>query len=301
MSLLTLHCGKPECHTFIACGDMLILATIPPSQSHVAVRTSPEATDKAYETVRKLPQTDPKKGLMCPFKVLCKLCGHILGSVCLIEGNQLICFKMENTFFLYRGREEIKGKKLKAIKEKLLACGLQVVKIESQRSKLLFAKDDEIFTPPPSEPLLYCDVTSLTKNLINSLTIHTPREYQEELFRYVLNGNSLVFLPTGSGKTLVAAMVLSCMKRINPRKLMVFITDRVPLVYQQSDYIKSQVPELKVAVLAGKDISLTVFFCFLSQGTLHQLTLAGSFSSALLPQSLTYKFNTNAALLTDKV
>ena len=229
-----------------------MLAIIPPTQNHLAVKVTEHALDKAYETVRKLPQNDPKKSLMCPYKVLCKLCGCNLGSISLIEGNQLICFKMENIFFLNRGYEEIKGKKLKSIKDKLKACGLQVVNIKSQLSKTVFSEEETAFRAPPSEPLVYCDVTRLTRERVNNLTQHAPRDYQMELFEHALYGNSLVFLPTGSGKTLVAAMVLSCMKRLNPKKLMVFITDRVPLVYQQSDYIRSQVPELKVEVLAGK-------------------------------------------------
>ncbi|KAJ7353981.1 hypothetical protein OS493_030827 [Desmophyllum pertusum] len=79
-----------------------------------------------------------------------------------------------------------------------------------------------------------------------------PREYQRELFLSAMRGNTLVYLPTGSGKTLIAAMVLSCMKQLNPNKLMVFVVDRVPLAYQQSDYIKSQVPDLRVETLVGE-------------------------------------------------
>ena len=47
-------------------------------------------------------------------------------------------------------------------------------------------------------------------------------------------------------------MALSCMKKLNPNKLTVFLVDRVPLVYQQSEYIKSQVPELRVRTLVGE-------------------------------------------------
>jgi len=85
-----------------------------------------------------------------------------------------------------------------------------------------------------------------TSQEIDSLTRQDLRDYQRELFY------TLVFLPTGSGKTLLAAMALSCMKKLNPDKLMVFLVHRIPLVYQQSDYIKSQVPDLKVGTLVGE-------------------------------------------------
>ena len=101
-----------------------------------------------------------------------------------------------------------------------------------------------------SQPLLYCE-PHLSEDDILSLTKDSPREYQKELFLQALRRNTLVYLPTGSGKTLIAAMVLNCMKKLNPDKLMVFLVDRIPLVYQQSDYIKYQVPDLRVEILAG--------------------------------------------------
>ena len=103
-------------------------------------------------------------------------------------------------------------------------------------------------------PVVYCDIRGLTHTSqeIDSLTTQKPRDYQREMFLDVMRGNTLVYLPTGSGKTLIAAMVLSCMKKLNPDKLMVFLVDRIPLVYQQSDYIKSQVKDLRVETLVAE-------------------------------------------------
>ena len=236
---LVLYCN--HCRTVLATSDMLMLATIPPSQTHLAIRKEKE--EQAYnEKIRKIPNPDPKKAAFCPYKVLCKHCNDYVGTISIVEDNTLICFKIENVYFK-RGYEEIKGKKLKQIKGKLLQYGLEAVNVSFSQP----VKQNDI----PSEPLVYCDINKLTTEEIQSLTKQVPREYQLELFLQALGGNMLVYLPTGSGKTLIAAMVLGCMKKLNPNKLMVFLVDRIPLVYQQSDYVKSQVPDLRVEILAG--------------------------------------------------
>ena len=239
-SQLTLYCNK--CSTSLATSDILMLATVPPSQTHVAIRKDKE--DAAYEKVRKIPNPNPKKARFCPYRILCKQCNDNVGNISVIEENTLICFKIENVHFR-RGYEEIKGKKLKQIKEKLLNYGLEVVNVSQLREEF-----SEAIPSTPAQPLVYCDV-NLTAEDIFSFTKDPPRKYQQELFLQALQRNTLVYLPTGSGKTLIAAMVLSCMKKLNPDKLMVFLVDRIPLVYQQSEYIKCQVPDLRVEILAG--------------------------------------------------
>ena len=241
---LILYCN--HCRTALATSDMLMLASIPPSQTHLAVRKEKE--EQAYnEKIRKIPNPDPKRVAFCPYKVLCKQCNDYVGTISIVEENALICFKIENVHFK-RGCEEIKGKRLKQIKDKLLQCGLQVVNMSLLRETFSQSVKQN---DSPSDPLVYCDISKLTTEEIQSLTKQIPREYQNELFLQALRGNTLVYLPTGSGKTLIAAMVLSCMKKLNPNKLMVFLVDRIPLVYQQSDYVKSQVPDLRVEILAG--------------------------------------------------
>lgn len=241
--LLTLYCN--HCSTVLATPDMLMLATVPPTQTHVAIKKDKE--EQAYaEKIRKIPNPDPKRAAFCPYKILCKHCNDYVGTISIVEENTLICFKIENVHFK-RGYEEIRGKKLKQIKDKLLQYGLEVVNVSQLRETVSQAVKKN-YTPP--EPLVYCDINLTTEEILYFIK-QVPREYQRELFLHALRGNTLVYLPTGSGKTLIAAMVLSCMKKLNPRKLMVFLVDRIPLVYQQSDYIKSQVPDLRVEILAG--------------------------------------------------
>ena len=239
---LTLYCNK--CNSSLATSDMMMLATVTPTHTNVAIRK--DKTDAAYATIRKVPNPNPKKVAFCPYSILCKQCSDHVGTINIFEETSLICFKIENVHFR-RGYELIKGKKLKDIKENLIKNGLEDVYISQLRNE--FAETVKN-ARKPSQPLVYCD-SHLSENDILSLTKDRPREYQKELFLQALQRNTLVYLPTGSGKTLIAAMVLNCMKKLNPDKLMVFLVDRIPLVYQQSDYINQQVPDLRVEILAG--------------------------------------------------
>ena len=99
--------------------------------------------------------------------------------------------------------------------------------------------------------MMYCDASRTSDEQVNKLVVDTPREYQKELFRKAMGGNAIVYLPTGSGKTLVASMVINAMVKLNPDKMAAFLVHRIPLVYQQSQYLKKQNPKLKVEILAG--------------------------------------------------
>ena len=121
---LTLYCG--HCNTGLATVDILMLATVPPSATHMAIKKEKE--EEAYKTLRKIPNPDAKKASFSPYKILCKQCNDYVGTVSIVHENTLICFKIENVYFK-KGYEEIRGKRLKHIKDKLLRYGLEVVNI----------------------------------------------------------------------------------------------------------------------------------------------------------------------------
>ena len=239
---VTIHCNG--CHMELARGEMLMLATISKLQFHLAVRPEKEA-----DALEKLNKVENRKGgksaQYCPYIVLCRQCRMHVGKVTILSSKQFVCYKIDNIYLVNNG-DEIRAKKLSKICPRLKEeCCLEVVKVSPAicQSHLRL-----------SEPMIYCDTMGLTHTSqeIDFLTRQSPRDYQRELFLSAMRRNTLVCLPTGSGKTLVAAMVLSCMKKLNPNKLMVFLADRVPLVYQQSEYIKSQVPELRVKTMVGE-------------------------------------------------
>jgi endoribonuclease Dicer len=52
--------------------------------------------------------------------------------------------------------------------------------------------------------------------------------------------NLICCLPTGAGKTLIGCMLISRMKQLNENKKILFLVDRIPLVFQQSEMIEKE-------------------------------------------------------------
>lgn len=71
-------------------------------------------------------------------------------------------------------------------------------------------------------------------------TYTKPRNYQVELYKQCMKENTICCLPTGTGKTLIACMIIKKMMELNPLKKILFLVDRIPLVFQQSEVIKKQ-------------------------------------------------------------
>ncbi|KAG9061832.1 Dicer-like protein 1 [Linnemannia hyalina] len=85
-----------------------------------------------------------------------------------------------------------------------------------------------------------------------------PRQYQVELFRKAEAGNVIAVMDTGSGKTLVAVMLIREMLRREREaqrgptksKISFFIVNNVPLVFQQAAVIRANC-DAEVAMLCG--------------------------------------------------
>ncbi len=71
-----------------------------------------------------------------------------------------------------------------------------------------------------------------------------PREYQEKIFEACKNKNSLVVLPTGIGKTLIALMLTIDRMQKFPTEKVVFLAPTRPLAEQHFNYFKKHLPEL---------------------------------------------------------
>jgi endoribonuclease Dicer len=89
------------------------------------------------------------------------------------------------------------------------------------------------------------------------------REYQKQLFEKALSSNVIACVETGSGKTLVAALLLEHMysqevtrheQASHPkqrRKISLFLVNLVPLVHQQAAFLDANT-SLKIALLYGE-------------------------------------------------
>ncbi|KAK2013126.1 RNase3 domain-containing protein [Colletotrichum eremochloae] len=108
--------------------------------------------------------------------------------------------------------------------------------IESNQDKVLEAGPDA-----PKEPNLGSVAHLMKQENDRFRIIQTPREYQIELFERAKSKNTIVVLDTGSGKTLIAALLLRHIleKEIEhratgrPKRIAFFLVDKVSLVFQQ--------------------------------------------------------------------
>jgi endoribonuclease Dicer len=75
-----------------------------------------------------------------------------------------------------------------------------------------------------------------------------PREYQKEIFLKAQQRNVIAVLDTGSGKTLISALLIKWIaaQKHTQKKVTVFLVPKVPLVEQQSIFI-AQHTSLRVA------------------------------------------------------
>ncbi|KAK9464476.1 hypothetical protein V1512DRAFT_111970 [Lipomyces arxii] len=89
--------------------------------------------------------------------------------------------------------------------------------------------------------------------------ISTPRDYQLELFDYAKERNVIAVLDTGSGKTLIACLLIKHMlekeqdrrEKGQSKKIAICLVDSVTLVFQQSSVISLNVP-FNVAKFCGQ-------------------------------------------------
>lgn len=71
-----------------------------------------------------------------------------------------------------------------------------------------------------------------------------PRDYQTEIFETAKKRNTLVVLPTGLGKTLIALMLSVERKILFPESKILFLAPTKPLVEQHLSYFNKYLPEL---------------------------------------------------------
>ena len=205
---VTIHCDK--CDIELARREMIMLAIIPPSHHHLAVRQEKEAD--AFEKLKKVENTKGGKSAQyCPWIVLCRQCGMHVGKVTLLLSKQFVCYKIENIYLVNNG-EEIRAKKLCKIRSRLEEeCCIKVVDVSSAicQSQL-----------QPSEPVIYCDTSALTHASpeIDFLTQQCPRDYQRELFlRHAQKHPGL--LTHGFGKNLGGSDGIELYEETQPRQV----------------------------------------------------------------------------------
>ena len=99
-------------------------------------------------------------------------------------------------------------------------------------------------------------------------TNYPVRDYQFNIIREALYRNTLVVLPTGLGKTFVAAVVMYNYYRWYPQGKIIFMAPTKPLVAQQIEACSNitGIPYTDTAEMTGKKIleKISPIFCYLS-------------------------------------
>ncbi|KAJ3323352.1 hypothetical protein HDV06_001872 [Boothiomyces sp. JEL0866] len=97
-------------------------------------------------------------------------------------------------------------------------------------------------------------VSGTRNKKFDSSNHENPRPYQTELFVKAKESNILAILDTGSGKTMIALLLLRHMASLEPesgpKKCSIFLVPTIPLVSQQANYIEENSP-LKVKQFHG--------------------------------------------------
>ncbi|KAK9494381.1 hypothetical protein V1508DRAFT_367147 [Lipomyces doorenjongii] len=94
---------------------------------------------------------------------------------------------------------------------------------------------------------------------VKQIALSEPRDYQLELFECATERNIIAVLDTGSGKTLIACMLMKHvleqeqdrLERGEQKRIVLFLVNSVTLVFQQSSVISVNVP-FKVAKFCGQ-------------------------------------------------
>jgi ERCC4-related helicase len=93
----------------------------------------------------------------------------------------------------------------------------------------------------------------MTTTTVNSLVDISTREYQETIARSALTANTLVVIPTGLGKTIIALLVARDRLALFPSSRVLVLAPTRPLVLQHSRFFeKHMAHKLPSAVLTGE-------------------------------------------------
>ena len=235
----SLCCRK--CRRSIVTLNQLKLTLLGSAGIHVNLKAGIDLEDS--NVIEKVQNPDPKKRERAPFKALCLgrasatsgECRNSLGSYM----NNTLSFSANQVYFT-NGRQEQQWKKWSEANDTLQGMGISVERRSTMSGNVAVLNCENRRPRAAPSPLVYCNVTLTSHNTITRLTRDKPRDYQRGLFLKAMEGNSLVYLPTGCGKTLIAAMSIACMSHLNQDKVAVFLAPKTPLVQQQFEYIKGK-------------------------------------------------------------
>lgn len=228
-----------ECKGKLASGDFLRFYIQLHHGVHLIIKSE---NQEAYLNAAKPPvrlkiQGDEKRRIISSHELLCRCCGAAVGSINRqgAENEPMVCFNSTTTK-LFDGERLLYGRWAKIMDYVTVISKYdEKFTIEKKISSL-----GGVDRRSSASPLRLPSVQDFMKISLRDLVRDRPRSYQLECFVAAAQHNTIVYLPTGAGKTLIAALLASLMNQLNPTRTILFIVDRVPLVFQQSQYIADQ-------------------------------------------------------------
>ena len=120
----------------------------------------------------------------------------------------------------------------------------------------------QVHTAPPPRPAAAIDESLPCPRFVDIAAVDFRRQifnafydclypFQQEALKKCIAQNSILYLPTGAGKTVVAAALAAYQIACQPTKKIVFVVNRVPLISQQSAVLKT-VKSLRVAEVCSE-------------------------------------------------
>ena len=191
-------------------------------------------------------QNDIKYAKCSPHELACTNCTEKIGNVMILSPKgTFLCFSSNGTVLTKKGTPyHGKWDKVRRFFQEISKRNL--TSLNGQASEMSIKKASS----KPHIPIRKPNLDDLQKVLWQDLSSSRPRSYQVECFTAASLQNTILYLPTGAGKTLIAAMLIQFMHKLNPEKMAFFVVDRVPLAFQQGQYIGEQTG-LSVLVACG--------------------------------------------------
>ncbi|EFR03219.1 hypothetical protein MGYG_06219 [Nannizzia gypsea CBS 118893] len=133
--------------------------------------------------------------------------------------------------------------------EKRRALSCKFKDLLSRRAEAITADDVKAVIKATDDTQL--SMTNIIAKQDYASIIHDPREYQLELFEKAKEKNIIAVLETGSGKTLIAVLLLKHVIEQEltdrgvglPPRISFFLVDSVTLVYQQAAVLQNNIPQ----------------------------------------------------------